>query len=237
VIRLPTVLAAALAAVALAASGCGGGDGGDTETTPPVETTEAALTKADLIAQGDAICAEVNAAVGALSSASETASSARVAQEAELYGGMVERLKGLGSPREESAGYGEFIAAAEELDQAESDVRLASDRGDEGTLAEAQSSAGAALTSFQEAAENYGFQDCSEAPSAPTPTPGAEGGEELAPEGEVEEAAPEEVEEAAPEEAAPEEAGGGAPAGGGTGGGTETPGGGGGGSSGGIGPG
>ena len=233
------LIAAALVAMSAGLVGCGGGGGDETTAAPTVEaTTEAALSKEELLTQGDAICAEVNAAVGTVSSTAGEDTAARVAQEADLYGGMVERLKGLGAPAEESAGYSEFLAAAEELDQAESDARLAAERGEEGALSEAESSASSTLASFQEAAESFGFEDCSEGPRAPTTAPSGEeaGGEESA-EGEIEEAAPEEV-EAAPEEveAAPEE-GGGAAAGGG-GGGTETPsGGGGGGGSGGIGPG
>jgi uncharacterized membrane protein YgcG len=232
--------AAAFGAVFLVA-GCGGG-GGDETTAAPVETTEeAALSKAELITQGDAICAEVNAAVGTMSQSASTNTAARVAQEADLYGGMVERLKGLGAPSEEEGAYREFLTTAEQLDQAENDARLAAERGEEEALSEAESSAQTALTAFQQAAEGYGFEDCSEGPHAPVPAASGEeaAGEEGA-EGEVEEAAPEEVEEAAPEEveeAAPEE-GGGAGIGGEAGGGTETPsGGGGGGSSGGIGPG
>ena len=178
--------------------------------------------------------------MGTVSSTAGEDTAARVAQEADLYGGMVERLKDLGAPAEEGAGYSEFLTAAEELDQAESDAQLAAERGEEGALSEAESSAASALSSFQEAAESYGFEDCSEAPRAPTTAPpGEEAGGEESGEGEIEEATPEEV-EAAPEEgggAVEEEAGGGAAAGGG-GGGTETPsGGGGGGGSGGIGPG
>ena len=202
-----------------------------------METTEAqpTLTKADLIAQGDAICAEVNAAVGTLG-ASETEASDQVSQTADLYGGMVERLQALGTP-DDTEGYEEFADAADELAQATSDAELASARGDEEALAAAQEDVSSSLAAFQEAAASYGFEDCAEAPSAPEATaPGgaAAGEEEVAPE----EAAPEEVapeEEAAPEEAAPETGG----AGGGTGGGTVTPGAeeGGGGGSGGIGPG
>ena len=151
---------------------------------------------------------------------------------------MVERLKGLGEPAESSPEYTDFINAADELDQAESDVKLAAERGEEPALAEAQEKSSSALSSFQEAATAYGFEDCAAAPSAPVITGGAGAGseEEAAPE-EVapEEVAPEEVapEEAAPEEVAPETGGAGA------GGGTEPGGGGstGGGGSGGIGPG
>jgi hypothetical protein len=235
---LRNCLIVAAPAAALALAGCGGGGGGETTASAPVTTTEAtpSLSKAELISQGDAICAEVNAAVGTLG-ASEAGSASQVSQAADLYSGMVERLKGLGTPGE-AEGYDEFMSAADELAQAESDARLASERGEEAALATAQSEASAALTSFQEAATAYGFKDCGEAPSPPEVSAGggpAEGGE--AEEAAPEEAAPEEAapEEAAPEEAAPETGGAGGTA---EGGGTATGGGeAGGGSSGGIGPG
>jgi hypothetical protein len=225
----------ALPVGALAIAGCGGGGGEETTAAAPV-TTEAppSLSKSELIAQGDAICAEVNAAVGTVS-ATETEATDQLGQVAELYTGMVERLKGLGTP-EEAQGYEEFTAAADELAQAESDAQLASERGEEEALATAQTEAASALSSFQEAATAYGFQECGEAPSAPEISAG--GGGEVEEEAAPEEAAPEEAapEEAAPEEAAPETGG----AGGTAEGGGEAGGGGGGeagGGSGGIGPG
>jgi hypothetical protein len=233
--RLRGTLLAAVP-VALAIAGCGGGGGGE-NTAPPVSTQEEpqALSKAELIKQGDSICAEVNAAVGTVD-ASEARTSSQISQAADLYGGMVERLKSLGTPEEDSAGYAEFTNAADELSQAESDAQLASERGDESGLAEAQSKVEEKLEAFEEAAAAFGFEECSEAPRAPSVSSGTSGGveEEAAPETE---AAPEEVapEEAAPEEAAPETGGAGGTEGGGTGAG----GGGGatGGGSGGIGPG
>jgi len=234
------VLYALVVAVALLAlAGCDGG-GGDESTAAPVETTEetTALTKAELISQGDGICAEVNAAVGTVGSTSSEAGG-EAAQVAGLYDGMVERLDDLGAPSDDSAGYAEFIAAAESLAQAEDNVKLASEREEGEALAEAETEASAALDSFQSAATSFGFEDCAEAPAAPVPGGSVgEAGEEEAGgvEGEIEEAAPEEEVEAAPEEAPVEEesAGGGA----GVGGGTEGGGGGtGGGSSGGVGPG
>jgi hypothetical protein len=232
--RLRNLLTAACATGALALAGCGGGGDDETTAAAPVETVEAAptLTKEDLIAQGDAICAEVNAAVGSVV-AGETEVSDQISQSADLYGGMVERLQALGTP-DEAEGYDEFAAAAEALAQATSDAELASERGEEEGLTSAQEEVSSALASFQEAASSYGFEQCSEAPSAPEATaPGGsvDGEEEAAPE----EVAPEEVapEEAAPEEAAPETGGGV-----GEGGGTVTPGAEeGGGTSGGIGPG
>jgi hypothetical protein len=230
---------ALLTAGMLALAGCGGG-GGDETTAAPATTTEtpSKLSKQELITQGDAICAEVNAAVGTVD-ASEAEGSAQVTQAADLYSGMVERIKSLGEPSE-AQGYPEFVAAADDLARAENDAKLAFERNEESALAGAQEEVSTALEDFQEAASGYGFQDCAEAPSAPVVPATSEAGEEVE-SGEEEEVA-EPVEEVAPEEAAPEEAApeaetggaGGTAEGGGTGagGGGET-----GGASGGIGPG
>lgn len=231
--------ATAVLGAAIGIAGCGGDDGEETAapaTPPPAETT--ALTKEELLAQGDAICAEVNAAVGALASSDAGEDSAEVA---ELYTGMVERLNDLGAPSDDPAGYSELSAAAEELAQVEGDVEQAAERGDAEGLASAESEASTAVSSFREAASDFGFEQCSEGPSAVSaPGTGTPGGveteEEVAPEEvETEEGPAEEVEEVAPETGGAGSAeggtGGGAEAGGESGGG-ET-----GGSSGGIGPG
>jgi hypothetical protein len=225
-----------LPAAALIASGCGGGGDDSTESVPAttVATTPAALSKAELIEQGDAICAEVNAAVGTVGTSSAESDSPS-GQVADLYAGMVESLKNLGAPSE-SDGYSEFSSAAEGLATAEDEVKLASERGDTVGLEAAESNAASALSSFQAAAQGYGFEECGEGPSAPAPIATPESGEtESAEEPEVVE--PEVVEpepEVAPEPA-PETGGAGGTAegtgGGAEGGGTT------GGSSGGIGPG
>ena len=208
--------------VALAIAGCGGGGDDDSTSTPTttVETTPT-LTKEDLLAQGDAICAEVNAAVGTIGANASEGTSTTI-QVADVYSGMVDNLRDLGEP-EEDAGYAEFIEAADQLAQAEDEAKLADEREDTLALEEAEANVAAALSDFQSAAATYGFEDCSEGPSAPTPTsPGTEapvegGEEEVAPEEEIvpeEEAAPEVEEEVAPEgggggaEVAPEEGGG-----------------------------
>jgi len=230
--------AGALLLVVAAIGGCGGGDDEGAETAP-VAAEPTALSKEELIAQGAAICAEVNAAVGTVGSTT-AGGEGQANQVADLYSGMVERLKGLGAPSDDRSGYDEFIGSAEQLAQAESDVALAAQRGEAEALASAESEAAAALDAFQAAAGAYGLEQCAEAPSAPVATPAGEAGggeeeEEPAAGAVEEEAAPEAEEEAAPEEtggagAVEEEgAGGGAAAGGGEGSG--------GGSSGGIGPG
>jgi hypothetical protein len=229
---------------ALFIAGCGGGGGSDSSESTATTTAAAprALSKAELVEQGDAICAEVNAAVGSVGS-SETENSSPASQAADLYSGMVASLNNLGTPQE-TDGYAEFSSAAEELAKTEDEVKLASERGDTAGLEAAESSASEALTSFQNAASEYGFKDCSEGPSAPaTSGPGAESGEAEAEIGgeEAEAVAPEAVEPEAEAEPAPEVApetggAGGTAEGGGTPGAPEG-GGSPGGSSGGIGPG
>jgi hypothetical protein len=207
-----TSLTLALPLAALAIAGCGGG-GDDSTSTAATTATTVALSKADLISQGDAICAEVNKAVGAVAvSGAEVPE--QIIQTASLYTGLVDSIKELGVPAE-SAGYPEFIAAAEEFSAVEGEVKLAAEREDTVALGEAASAATPALEEFESVAGEYGFEECSEGPSAPTAS-GAEAGSgttEEVEEGGVE-AAPEEVEEeivpeeeAAPEEVAPETGG------------------------------
>jgi hypothetical protein len=240
--RFRIFLAVALPLLLAGVAGCGGG--GETTATPVATATETTptLSKKELITQGDAICAEVNAAVGTVSStgANSTTTAARASQIAQLYSGMVGRLKGLGTPGE-ATGYTEFISAAEALAKAEGDARLAAERGESSALEAAESKASPALASFQSAANAYGLKKCGEAPSAPTPGSTAPASGKEAPSGGAEATAPEATPEATPETGGggSVEAGGGAPAGGGSAGGGSAGGGGGGGgsSSGGIGPG
>jgi hypothetical protein len=226
---------------ALLVAGCGGGGSDDSsESTAVATVAPKALSKAELLEQGDAICAEVNAAVGSVGSSSAESSSP-ASQAADLYSGMVASLNNLGTPQE-TDGYAEFSSAAEELAKAEDEVKLASERGDTTGREAAESSASSALASFQNAASEYGFKDCSEGPSAPaTAGPSSESAEAETGGEEPEAVEPEAVEPEAEAEPAPEVApetggAGGTAEGGGTAGAPEG-GGSTGGSSGGIGPG
>jgi hypothetical protein len=232
--KLLTLAVSLLALTALAA-GCGGGGDDTTEITATETTT--VLTKAELIDRGDAICGEVNAAVGAVG-ASEAEVPEQIVEVSNLYTGMVERIKDLGAPAE-ADGYSELIVAAEELSKVEGEVKLASEREDTLALGEAATKAAPILEEFASVAGDYGFKECSEGPSAPAPTGSGsgvgaeetpeEGGIEVVPEEPEVEVAPEE----APEEVAPETGG----AGGGAGVEEAAPETGSGGSSGGVGPG
>jgi hypothetical protein len=139
--RIPgnkTILLALGALVALAIAGCGGGGGGETETSTPTVEEPVALTKDELIEQGDGVCAEVNAAVGALSGSETSESTPGESTEkiANLYVGMVERLQGLGAPEGEEADYAKFMEAGEELAKVEGEAKLAAEREDVAALEE-----------------------------------------------------------------------------------------------------
>jgi hypothetical protein len=214
-----TTLALALTGL-LALAGCGGGDGDSTASAPATTEATPTLTKAELISQGDAICAEVNAAVGSVGS-SEAGVPDQITQVSSLYTGLVERLLDLGEP-DETAGYPEFVAAAEELAKVEGEAKVAAEEADTTALGEAATRAAPALEEFEAAAGAYGFESCSEGPSAPSVTgteAPASGEEEVAPEV-SEEAEVEPESEVAPEtgeeEVAPEGGGTGPGGGGGT---------------------
>lgn len=162
---------------ALALAGCGGDGGSDSTASAPVVATTAvpSLSQEELISQGDAICAEVNAALAAVS-ANTASSESQVSQVADLYIGMVDSLQGLGTP-DDDAGYDEVMSSADDLAQAESDAKLADERGDSAALSTAQTEATSSLIAFQGAAQSYGLSDCSQGPgvsaTAATPTPSA----------------------------------------------------------------
>jgi hypothetical protein len=159
----------ALPLAALSIAGCGGG-GSSTASTSTVATAPAtaSLSKAEYVKQGDAICAEVNVAVGATGS-SRSGSSSQVGQVADIYTGMVKSLKGLGTPK--GGGDSEFVSAAEALSKAEGEAKLADQRGNSSALSSAESSATSAIVSFQSAAQAFGFKECSEGPHAPSTGP------------------------------------------------------------------
>jgi hypothetical protein len=211
-----TILLILGALVALLIAGCGGGGGGDTETSTPTVEETTALTKSELITQGDGICAEVNAAVGALSGSETPEAAVGESSEkvANLYTGMVERLQDLGTPEGDEGDYAKFMEAGEELAKVEGELKLAAEREDVAALEEKGQEAAAALESFQSQAAIYGFEDCSAEASAPAVDggPTTAGGEEFESEEGGVEPEPEyvepEYEEPAPEEEVAPETGG-----------------------------
>jgi len=148
-----------LAAVGTAGiAGCGGGDDdSDPAPTAVTGTTDVAITKDELIDQGDSFCSEVNAAVGTIDSSTTSDESVKQDQISSIYSGLAERLQDLGTPSD-----GEAPTAVIEAAQA---------------LAESTSTDGAAaLETFQSAADSYGFTECGEAPAAPSSSSSSTGG-------------------------------------------------------------
>lgn len=197
----------ALLALVFVASGCGGGGSSSTTVAkkPPQEETAPQLSKGQFISQGDAICAEVNTAVGSVGASAAEASS-QATQVANLYIGMAQSLQRLGRPSE-TDGYAEFTGALEELAMVENEVKSAADKENLALLEEASQAAVPAVEEFQQQAAVYGFKECSEGPHAPAVVPESSSGpEEIVP---AEESGGIEVvpeEEFVPEEeAAPEE--------------------------------
>ena len=173
-----------------------------------METTEAqpTLSKADLIAQGDAICAEVNAAVGTWAQAKPKppTRSRRPQTSTAAWSKDCRRS----APRKIAAGYEEFADAADELAQATSDAELASARGDEEALAAAQEEVSSSLAAFQEAAAVLRLRRLRRSAERPR-SDGARGAAAPKKKSRLKKSAPEEVapeEEAAPEEARPKPA-------------------------------
>ncbi|MCW2980096.1 MAG: hypothetical protein JWO14_1823 [Solirubrobacterales bacterium] len=191
----------ALFIVALVVAGCGGGGSSSTTTTTAKKkTTAPKLSKAGFISQGDAICAEVNTAVGSTEESAAEAS-VQTTQVANLYTGMVESIQRLGQPGEKD-GYSEFMGAAEKLAMVEGDLKKAGEEEDLVAEEEAAQESGPALEEFQQQAAVYGFEACAEAPHAPEPSP------ESVPPAAEEEVVPEEsggIESLPEEEVAPEE--------------------------------
>jgi cytochrome c556 len=211
----------ALLALVLVASGCGGGGSSSTtEKKAPKKEAASKLTKGQFISQGDAICGEVNTAVGSVQASAAEASS-QATQISNLNSGMVQSLQRLGQPSE-IQGYSDFMGAAERLAMTANEVKAASEGENPALVEEAFQAVTPAVEEFEQQAATYGFEDCSEGPHAPAAAPesggGAEevapeesGGIEVAPEEEFvpeEEVAPEIEEEFVPEEEVAPETGG-----------------------------
>ena len=130
-------------ALGFGVAACGGSD--DSSDPAPVATTgtteAVAITQAELITQGDAVCAEANSALGSISTstADETTKSAQIS---DIYDGIAQQLGELGTPSDGEPPT-DVIAAAQDLADGSTDT-----------------------TEFQTAAEEYGFVDCAEAPEA-----------------------------------------------------------------------
>lgn len=181
--RFPAAVVAALLFGALLV-GCGGGDDEDSgDDSAAVVTTSVpdspTLDREQIIAEGDAICAEVNAAVGGLAS-TDASPAIQLGQRSDLYTGMVERLRALDS---DDPGLTDVFSAGRDLVQAASEAEAAAMQGDTEATVAAETTVTASLAAFRAAASDYGFTECGGPPSTPVTQgdPGAAGSEDPAP--------------------------------------------------------
>jgi hypothetical protein len=161
-ICLMTVLGGALL------GGCGGGGDSTPETpTTPTVQTPAKLSKADFIKKADGYCAELNAALGALSTGGPASSAASIARDiAYAYEGLLNSLRGLGTP-DDQTGLDEVLSAGEDIVSAEESVEHAATNGDDAALASAKSEVASAKSRFASAASAYGFNQCGQGATTP----------------------------------------------------------------------
>ncbi len=143
----------------LLVSGCGGGGGG-ASSTATTGSDGGALTKAELIEQGDAICAKTYAITESLNAEGPAKEALRYAG---LTSAMIKRLLALGVPRETEYSYAEYTTAAHALAQAEAEVKSVAERGGgPAALRRAESGSLSGLSMFQGLAGAYGFKTCAE---------------------------------------------------------------------------
>ena len=160
----PRLATLAIPLVVLVVAGCGGGDDSAPTTIPtPTTQTPKQLSKEQFITQGDGFCAEVNAALGGLSGDSGS----DAAQAASLYKGLLEHLRGLGTP-DDDTGLDEFLSAGDDLVSAEEAAAQAAQDNNGTALTSAESDAASAQSAFSSAASSYGFQECGQGPNAPS---------------------------------------------------------------------
>jgi hypothetical protein len=151
---------ACVAAAGLALPACG-----EDEIPPEIaidtSTEPTTLSKADYIAEADPICAEANAAIGALNNTPMPTAD----QELKISEGVLEQLRGFTLPDEDRATLDRFLAAYDDLNRSQKRLNLAQEREDPGagTLA---ADVDAAQASLLEAAQAYGFQNCGQAAAA-----------------------------------------------------------------------
>jgi hypothetical protein len=137
---------------------CGGDEETPLTTTPagttgPTEAT--ALSRAEYIAQADSICAEANAAVGALDPNDAQAT----ADEYDITRDELAQLKQLTLAKKDAT-QKDFLAALSDVVRALDDKATAENQGDDLGAGEAQVAIDEAEVEARGLGEDFGFRDC-----------------------------------------------------------------------------
>lgn len=203
--NLRILVAGTLALVAIVAAGCGGDDEpsiqdivNELESTTTTATEPTTLSKSEVIASGDAICAETNAAIASLAVDADRAVAAD--QVRAITEGLRDELRELDLPSGDRAAFNDLVGALGDqiaaLERRASTARAGDEAGYEAAGVELASAREAARV----AAEEYGFESCGQpfdqiptepdggsggvspdtpvtpTPTTPTPTPSPGGG-------------------------------------------------------------
>jgi hypothetical protein len=162
-LRHLTVLVAAVGAGALL-SACGGDSSPETPIVVPTETTQAATSQTQFIAQADSICSEANSSIEQFAAAGQGESEA--AQIAQLRQGVIDDIKQLNPPSDTNLDA--FLKAMSDQVSAGQKIGLAVQRGEDPTQFESELDS--AKTAAEQAASSYGFKECGAAINASSST-------------------------------------------------------------------
>jgi hypothetical protein len=162
-LRYLIVLAAAVGA-GTALSACGGDSSPETPIVVPTETTQAATSQPQFIAQADSICSEANSSIEQFAAAGQGESEA--AQIAQLRQGVIDDIKQLNPPSDTNLDA--FLKAMSDQVSAGQKIGLAVQRGEDPTQFETELDS--AKSAAETAASAYGFKECGAAISASSST-------------------------------------------------------------------
>jgi hypothetical protein len=162
---------AAVVGAGIALSACGGDSSPETPIVVPTET-QPAQGKAQFIAQADSACADANSSIEQFAAAGQGETEAD--QIAQLRQGVIDQIKQLDPPAEDSTTLDQFLNALADQVSAGQKIGLAVQRGEDPT--EFQSQLDNAKSQAETAASSYGFQECGQQiSSSGTSTPSSSG--------------------------------------------------------------
>ena len=178
-----SALAGIFIVIVLLVRSCGGDDEESNPLTAPVAGTTGlggatALSQADFIEQGDAICLETNTS---LASVDESDADQAASDRAELLAGELDSLQSLTlAPGEEGEKKLEnFLQSLQKEVQAYDERSLAVERGDEGAVSEIDATIDEEAAAAEHAAGRFGFEACGDTSKLSSSSSGGEttGGE------------------------------------------------------------
>ena len=146
-------------------AGCGGDDAPiEPVSTEATSTSGTSLPQDEFIVSADARCEEANVAIANLTSGTE--SSTAVSQELQITQGVLDGLRGIGEAEDPDGSLESFYASLEEEVRILGEQESAVSSGDTATAASLASDLSLAKAETEDAAVQYGFEECGQAGSA-----------------------------------------------------------------------